>query len=592
MSVTVTRLGTQHLQAVDNLMKSDSKTLGFLPGAALRDHLEAGSVLGAVAKDGEVAGYLLYAEYSDRFRVVHLCVADEFRGSGIARRLMESLKKKASGQRYIVLRCRRDFPAHYMWPKLGFSALAEKRGRSRAGHNLEQWHCPLGPPVRDEQIDLFREKMSPDALDIVIDAQIVFNLAGPDSNETIPSKALYEDYSIHTLFLYITDETYNEIARNEDEIRRKKSREIAQQFPSIVSEETLTKHYEVRLENVLPGRRASDQSDIRQLAITAASGTAKIFATEDRALLKRSEDIARAAGIRIISPTQLIMEIHQSTDDDNPHARARRAGHWEWKRLSAGDLSVFPYEDFLHYGETKGKFREKLQSFLAVPDKFESELLRIDDHISSIRITEKHGCEHKVRLARVVSPSRGRPRREFAPQPESILIADTIWSAVRASADTVIFTRDCLAPNMYPYIADMGFHECGDDFVKFCFSENLDRRSILSRIHTRYPKCVQIYETMQDYELAKSCSPVDLAAGRRDYFLIPVKPGYALGLVDHDASAGDLIGEKSSTLLRWNNVYYRSKSFHRLLRPRSRICGMSAGIAEELSRCRISMGSR
>lgn len=282
MSVTVTRLGVQHFQAVDNLMKSNSKILGFLPGAALRDHLEAGSVLGAVAKNDEIADYLLYATYSDRFRVVHLCVANEFRSSGVARRLMESLKAEASSQRYIVLHCRRDFPAHDMWPKLGFSALAEKKGRSRAERILEQWHCPLGPLVRDKQIDLFREKMSPDALDVVIDAQIVFNLTEPNENKNTPSKALYEDYSTHTLFLYITAETYNEIRRSEDKIRREKSRHIAQQFPSIVSDEALTKRYELHLESVLPGRRASDRSDIRQLAITAASKTAEIFVTEDQ----------------------------------------------------------------------------------------------------------------------------------------------------------------------------------------------------------------------------------------------------------------------------------------------------------------------
>lgn len=574
MTITIETLGIQHIRDVDNLMKSNSKTLGFLPEKALHGYLTKGCVLGAKTEDGDLAGYLLYGENSDRFRITHLCVAEEFRGREIARQLVESLKKKASTQRYIVLHCRRNFPAHHMWPKLGFSALAEKKGRSRAGHTLEQWHYPL---VRDKQIDLFREKMSPDALDVVMDAQIVFNLADPDENKNAPSKALYEDYSTHTLFLYITAETYNEISRGQDEIRRKKSRNIAQQFPSIASDETLIERYECHLESVLPGQRASDRSDIRQLAITAASGTAKIFVTEDRSLLKRSKDISRATGIRVISPTQLIMEIHQPTDDDNPHARARRAGHWEWKRPSADDLSVFPYEDFLHYGETKGKFREKLQSFLAAPDKFESDLLRIDGRISSIRITEKCGYEHKVRLARVAPLTRGGSRRGYGPPLESALIADTIWSAVRANADTVIFARDCLTPNMHSYAADMGFRECGDDFVKFCFSESLDRKSILSRIHTRYPKCVEIYEAMKDYEFEKSCSPVDLAAGPRYCFLIPVKPAYALGLMDHDASAGDLLGGKPSTLLRWDNVYYRSKNFHHRLRPRSRILWYVSG---------------
>ena len=120
MKLELLRLTSDDLDAVDDLMKRNSRTLGFLPSEALLDYLHRGHVLGAKVRDDRLIGYLLYAPSQSRFRVVHLCVSEEFRGYGIARRLLEELKGVATTQSAITLSCRRDFPAHHMWPKLGF----------------------------------------------------------------------------------------------------------------------------------------------------------------------------------------------------------------------------------------------------------------------------------------------------------------------------------------------------------------------------------------------------------------------------------------------------------------------------------------
>ena len=117
------------LDAVDELMKRYGSTLGFLPLAAIKDYLQKECVLGAKTQDGRLVGYLMYAANRDRFRIAQLCVSEARRGQGVARQLLEALKASASTQKIVTLRCRNDYLAHRMWPKLGFVPIDESPGR-------------------------------------------------------------------------------------------------------------------------------------------------------------------------------------------------------------------------------------------------------------------------------------------------------------------------------------------------------------------------------------------------------------------------------------------------------------------------------
>ena len=118
MKITISKLSSADVGAVDDLMKQNSGTIGFLPQVVLEDHLKKEWVFGAKDQDGQLAGYLLYAAYPDRFRIAHLCVSEDFRGQGIARKLLEALKSTATTQKAIRLNCRNDFQAHSLWPQI------------------------------------------------------------------------------------------------------------------------------------------------------------------------------------------------------------------------------------------------------------------------------------------------------------------------------------------------------------------------------------------------------------------------------------------------------------------------------------------
>ena len=284
----VATLTAVDVQAVDELMKRHRGTLGFLPKDALHDYIGRRGVLGAKTSDGQLIGYLLYASHCDYFRITHLCVSDEFRRHGVATLLVDRLKAIATTQKIIRLRCRRDFPARFLWPKLGFVALGEKPGRSSEPSVLTLWCLTL---VSDDQLGLFQATTSDETLDVVIDAQIFFSFDEPDSDNTMPSKALLSDFLIDFLNLWITDEMFNEIDRSDDQSKRESSRNRAHAFSCIDPDPSLAEIYRQRLKAILPYGNPSQESDIRHLAKAGSVGDRHICDSRPWTYQKGRRDI-------------------------------------------------------------------------------------------------------------------------------------------------------------------------------------------------------------------------------------------------------------------------------------------------------------
>ena len=91
------------VDAVDRLRKANSATLGFLSRETLLDYLEKGRALGAKCGDGSLAAYMLFANRRTDLRVTHLCVDQEIRGKGLARKLMERLATESRNQGLLSL---------------------------------------------------------------------------------------------------------------------------------------------------------------------------------------------------------------------------------------------------------------------------------------------------------------------------------------------------------------------------------------------------------------------------------------------------------------------------------------------------------
>ncbi len=563
LKVKFSKLTSDDLRHVDELMRSNSQTLGFLPAAALSEYLQKGRVLGAKIDGDRLIGYLLYSSSQSRFRIVQLCVSKEFRGRGVASQLLEELKGVATTQSFITLSCRRDFPAHSMWPRLGFVPIEEKRGRSVVGHLLTLWRLTLNS-ANQMDLGLFKAQTSDDTVDVVIDAQVFFDLSKPDSDKSEHSKALLADFLVDSLNLWTTDELLTEIDRNDDPENRLAERLRMQQFPQVTHSPSLADDFYNRLRTILPDRTPSQVSDIRHLA-KAASSDVNVFVTRDHSLLSKAQDIADLTNLRVLSPTELIIELHELLEEQS-YGPDRVSGlHLGWHRFTVRDHASLPIDLFLNKEEGLRQLREVLERYLSRPDDYQCELLKAENNDVAIRIisTMPTGAVY-VPLARVALTA---DRSLFG----RFLVADTIAKAVDKNQDTVEFYQSGLTPSLIPDLLEMGFTRRGDTYVKFCFSGCLNREDALQKIATLSPGLDDTYDDVSDLGLERLCAPVSLTTDQ-NYFLVPIRPGYAISLIDRQMSSGDMFGGDPSVLLRWENVYYRkSNTSQKILKAPGRI---------------------
>ena len=128
----------------------------------------------------------------------------------------------------------------------------------------------------------------------------------------------------------------------------------------------------------------------------------------------------------------------------------------------------------------------------------------------------------------------------------------------------------------------MGFTRCPGGFVRFCFTRFLEQDQALSKVVGLMPDCADNYKNMSGLDLERSCSPL-ISDAAQNYFLIPIKPGFARNLVDRHLSSSDMFGGDPDVLLRWNNVYYRAASHHKMLTAPGRILWYVSGDSKEIA---------
>ena len=565
----IRRLAAGDVHAVDRLMKANSATLGFLPREALLAHLEKGWVLGAERSDGSLAAYVLFAIRTSDVRVAHVCVCRELRGTGMARKLMERLAADArkQGLLSLELHCRRDFDAHGMWGNLGFIPWGEKPGRAKSGTTLTLWRREL---AQSDQMQLAFNGAGHGEIDVVMDAQVVFDLETPDDDETAaPSKALLSDFLTDELNLKITDETLVEIDRDDNDERRNRSRQEALRFQQVPNDDQSIRRLKTALEKVLPTASDNDLSDVKQLAKAAASN-ATYFATRDGKLLGRSEVINELTGLQVRSPARIIVEINERTAGIQGAERIS-GPDVEWRRLSTSELRSFETGMFLRERERKHQFGQKLDVHLSKPRSSICEVLRFGGATVAIRVLSvDDGKVLNVHLGRIT-------HRAHDPLVEPYFVMALVLKAAQTGAEVIVVDRDEVSNRLAPHYRDFGFIEHGGNLVRFCIPAVLRREEVLHRMESLRPGSSSTYSGMRPGELERRCSPLCLADFEQSFLIIPIRPGYAMNIVDFKRSADDFFGGDPSRLLRPDNVYYRSASTFRNLQPPARIIWYVSG---------------
>jgi GNAT superfamily N-acetyltransferase len=287
--VTLAYVGRQDKQLLGQIVAlgdMSRRTLGFLPQVAFLQAADSGTLLAAI-RDGQVLGYALYSLPRQVVRLTHLCVSEDARGQGIARRLVEAISDRHADRFGITLKCRKDYPANDLWPVLGFAPQGEVRGRSRQRLPLTVWWRDHGHP------NLFSATESMGLLRVAVDVNVFLDLeSASERHGVIASRALAGDWLTDQLELVVTGELMRELARMPGGQEKSHQHQAASKYTRLAVDggaaETLARHIS---EHVLKTQAIdlsvdpADQSDVRHVAEASLAGVT-VLATKDDTLLQ------------------------------------------------------------------------------------------------------------------------------------------------------------------------------------------------------------------------------------------------------------------------------------------------------------------
>jgi predicted nucleic acid-binding protein len=589
MSIEIIDESSPFLTEVKKLWRKNSDTLGFFPEGAFAEHAAKKSVIIAVSAQKDIMGYLLYRTVKRGAGwpiavIVHLCVANNHRGRGVAKNLVESLRKMTSYNFLRVeLKCRRDFEANKMWPHIGFTYDGDDIGR--AGLPLGRWYMAF----RDLPLmALFRQKDLAKKFLAVIDSNILFRLQDPvvataPAHERIlceEAKALLEGWLDEDVTLAITNETLNEIERQNNYDERQRRRLFSKEFHRIESsQDKLEKVYE-RLEAYFTGTPTDNlKSDIVQVS-QAIAGNAFCLITQDLGLIKRADLVEREFGIKIMAPGEFVGHVDEVIREVQYCPKALGGSRRLMKSTIHGRLPPNIYSQFRYspLGERKNEFEAQLRVFMAQPSRYVLELCSQSSGNHMVFIVYDRGSRGELAI----------PVLRIASSP----FAQTVLRYVLRQIILTSFHEKCV-------ITTIGDRSCGDRF-----SEALEEAGF-SKIDGHWVKCNlpfagdsedlrAVLETQSDGVVLRNiCSALSAAMQTGDpialvdierrlwpakildanipNYIISIKSGWAQHLFDEDLAAQTLYGAREEIALKHENVYYRRYRYPAQVRGPARI---------------------
>ena len=564
---------TELLTAVRELGRRHSDTLGFFPEGAFDDHANKGCILAAIGSDGHLRGYILFRTTRNRkASIAHLCVDPKARGQGLARQLFGAAKNSMHACDYIIVRCRRDFAANELWPRLGFVAVGEELGRGKIAQTVTIWRHEINRLPLLKVLD----KHHDDRMRVVIDANVFFDLDDePRAATREESKSLLADWLGEYIELCVTDEIYNEIDRNDDSNQRVRQRSRVEQFPVLASDKPREEQILTELESLFPSCKTdSDRSDMRQLARTITGG-ATYFVTRDALVREQAYELYERFGLVIVSPFELVLQFDELRREEE--YRPKRFIAMGLKRVKPrGQNELDQIADLLHVGqpwrEPRRRTLGRLRDILAAPDRFEFSCITGDDGtlIAAYAVERRAPDILVVPLFAVANSAIGRTAAQHFAEELTVLAANEYRTLI-------MFNDDVGGRRIEEALRDKGFSKEGDHWIKLALPVVTTAITLaleLDRLGTVHPKAKyfaaraashlrtddhQLQSNLQDIvDIERALWPAKIVGANLPCYIVPIQPRWAKELFDLELAGQTLFGADPKLAMNSENAYYRA----------------------------------
>lgn len=541
--------------------KQNAKTLGLFPKDAYLDHARKNLIYGAIENENLIGFILFRVTQSKRMVfITQLCISDQHRGKGVAKRLLDQLKEKhCKILNGIGLSCRRDYEdATRLWTNYGFKAVKQVRSRSKEEKYLVKWYYDFG------NANLFSGTVeSGYKVQALLDSNIIMQLADDPNDANQEATALFADWLTDEAEYYHAPEIYNEILRDTNLTRAQETRGFLQTLQEVRFDPTTRDRITLELSNILPGNSDNDKSDRLQIAECIA-GNLEYFITLDRKLLDKSDAIYEQYAIRILRPAELILFVDHNSKPNDYRSLRFAGATYEYCQVTEIDLDTLSGPKWLNtlVNEKKHSLLKRLAAVIA------------DIKHSTIRLVKNNSKECigyfaaawnettlTVKLLRV-------GRQKISGVLFQQLVKDIMTLANEKSCALIIIEETTLDSEQLALLDSFGFtqRESGPtklNVIGMHQSAELLAKHTLVKNHLNVEELLKKLESNQDHDLVKlsiekQLAPVKFADIDIPVYVIPIKPYWASQLFDHHIANHSIFGAIPE--LSWNreNVYYRN----------------------------------
>lgn len=360
-----------HLNSVLAIHKANRATLGPMPDTAFRERARhQGLLLGLV--DGIISGYVLYdIPRSNLIKLVHVCVMENARGTGLARDMVQTAIQLNPRRSEIVASCRTDYGMNVFWRSLGMHIASERPGRALNGSILMNWVKRINI---DRGLDLLESAFVNSSLPIaVLDTNVINDLFSPPEiqrdhrEETIE---LLADWLQPLVTFAVSGEVDTEVSQNQDRVTRTKVRAASQHLSRLStlrpSDRGLEDEWLAATDPRILAEDPSLRLDVLHLADAIHAG-ADYFVTND----SNVHDAAATAWniqeqrIQVVRPHELIAALSPEVYLSDFRSNLIDDGDLEWQEVTNAEPNL--ESAFRVYGVERrpNVFNQRLRELLA-----------------------------------------------------------------------------------------------------------------------------------------------------------------------------------------------------------------------------------
>jgi ribosomal protein S18 acetylase RimI-like enzyme len=554
-------------RAVFKLGESQSRYVGMLTPAAWRQYADNGTILAAVGEADVLLGYVAFRLPRNDVVVAHLVVAPHAQHRGVARLLVDELSRRYNHRRGLSARCRRDWPANDMWPRLGFVPRGERPGRSLKGHLLTDWWRDHG------HHDLLSwDGPRATTVPVICDANVFIDLHGTNAGEAaVQVRYLLKEVLGDRIELLVTPELRNELNRNNNLAVRTRMLRTADLYPHLsVSHASLEQAREALVDML--GREpdgARNRSDLMQVAWAAAAHVPAMV-TRDNPAMRRLSQAAGSVGVRLVSPEEVVVLVDEIESAPSYTPSALLNTGYEVVEAGIGDRSALDLFFHTGSGEKKKDFQGRLRHLASERGAGAHRRLYRAPVIGDEAVGEPVALVGCAANAGVLEVTLLR-LRECALQATlaAQVVAGLRTLAVEAGVSGIVMSDPHTHPSMFDALIADGFRAAGDALVAVAVPGCTTMKLLTQKLADAAESLAQRSEVFADVltpnrdvhesasgalNVERQLRPLRVVDAPVPCWLVPIKPAFSSQLFGYPE---ELFPRQDSLGISIEHVYYR-----------------------------------